>query len=867
MAKVKNQKALQEMEENLKKVEDSFAKYFEALEAHGYGSDETLKYSKEYGEAMCDALESASKTGDTKEVDRAVFKAREIMAKAGMTYDDIDWETIGFFKAAEEKKRIMEAVTFDDPIQTDGSEIPVTGNPLEDQLADAHDAAQYSSQLMEETIEDFMAMDDSLQALENALKAMNEMSDEEKQAFAMVIQTAVVESKIREGKVVPLSSEEIARISSENVEAFNKAQAVLASHNAQHPVRYAAGQVKEAFMQAAASLAAMGCIRENMQKNVDVAKAAGLDYQSAYQKALESLKTAGKGAAVMAGNAFDASKAAISRKYVTLATSASNIYATAVQNLHEGWMKAKESMGKALHTATKAVDMGLEAITLGGWSRFCTKMEERAEKNIELGHYNFNWSLEKQKSRGFEGGRELFGANLDDNKLTAFVEKMKNLFASKFTRAHSKMAGIPENAMADYWNSVKEPVWGAGTGERTAASGVVGKYGATSPMDVLCEKMDEMNKHLAEAYIAANEGFQESLQDIKDTVKENAKEIKDNFKEANDKAVENTKAIANKAANKAKEAGEKAVEGAKDLGDKAVQTGKAAGAAVVGAAVVAKGKVEDGAKYVSKKVLDAAEYAKQIAKATAEAAKETAGKVVAGAKKAKDAVAGAAREVAAQSVEAVGKFKSWCYSKDEALYGKIASYISQRERLTASAMAVLQKDIENAEKNIEKLSDDIASITSKKFDKQYQLGETLQEMKNTLIAQAAKGNDSVEVTQALSVIAKAEAAGQRSADRANGVEKIIHIMRNAGVIITDEAQVISARAAETRASKKMASMEAKLANLGDKSERFATKAEQAKEASKEVGINFHDMAEKIRAGRPDPRDGGKVEEDEGHEMV
>ena len=209
MANVKNQKALQEMEENLKKVESSFAKYYEALEANGYGSDETLKYSKEYGEAMYDALESASKTGDTKEVDRVVFKVREIMANAGMSYEEIDMETIGLFKAAEEKKSIMEAVTFDDPIQTDGSEIPVTGNPLEDQLADAHDAANYSSQLMEETIEDFMAMDDSLQALENALKAMNEMSDEEKQAFATVIQTAVVESKIREGKVVPLSSEEL----------------------------------------------------------------------------------------------------------------------------------------------------------------------------------------------------------------------------------------------------------------------------------------------------------------------------------------------------------------------------------------------------------------------------------------------------------------------------------------------------------------------------------------------------------------------------------------------------------------------------------------------------------------------------------
>lgn len=392
-------------------------------------------------------------------------------------------------------------------------------------VLDLDDSAKASTEVLDQVEQEVNEMDEKLVALEKLNNYLSEMSVEEIEAMTELISNATVSQGLKDA---PITNEVKDAMAQEQAE--NMAKAVSAAYDAKHPVKFALGQM-------GASLSVVKNIPSQMRDNIAVARAAGLDCNT-------SLQNAALAVSAKTTDAFNATKSSISRNATKIATGATEIYNKAVENTVSAWEKGKVKMENFMHKATKAFDIGMEAITLGGWSRLCTSAALRADVAHKNENYNYNKQLRNSNSKGFEGGRKLFGVNLDDNKLVGAKEKAVNFLATAFTRLHGNMEGLETTKglsnegrvdrnqdFVDYWKEVKGSVWDKASDVREEASGVKGNLGATSPMDVLAGKVKELSDSITRTYKSADEKMHKVADKTSDVCKKMADSTKTFFKE------------------------------------------------------------------------------------------------------------------------------------------------------------------------------------------------------------------------------------------------------------------------------------------------------------------------------------------------
>lgn len=372
-----------------------------------------------------------------------------------------------------------------------------SGDPSANDLLDIVENVEASTEILDQVEQEVDEMSEKLELVSQLNKKFEDMSVDELKEMNEQITRASVNQEMMNA---PLSNEAREALAKEQAE--NMAKAVIASQNAQHPIKFAIGQI-------GACLGAIKNIPDQMRTNIDVARAAGLDCNTALENAATVItaKTTG---------AFYSTKDSISRNATKLAEGAADLYHSAVDNAQSSWEKGKAKMENFLHKAIKAFDIGMEAITLGGWSRLCVNAAIRADMFDENRNYKYNKQLENAERQGFKDGRKLFGVNLDDNKVVNAKESVLNFLSTAFVSLHEGM-DIKEPSyegilnFVDYFEDVKSKVWTDASDIREKASGVKGDYGVTSPMDVLCEKTRQVSDSISKAYKGANDGMQAAI--------------------------------------------------------------------------------------------------------------------------------------------------------------------------------------------------------------------------------------------------------------------------------------------------------------------------------------------------------------------
>lgn len=410
-----------------------------------------------------------------------------------------------------------------DSSKIDVQSVYASGDANANTVLDLVESAEASTELLNQVENEVNEMDAKVQALEQLYAAANNLTTEEIAAMTNLMTSASLKNELQNA---PLSNEAKDAIAQDQAEKM--AEALIASDNARHPIRFA-------FEQMGASLQVVRNIPAQMRDNIQVAQAAGLDCNTALQNASHAI-------CAKTTDAYNATKSCISRTATKVATGATELYNKAVENTVSAWEKGKVKMENFVHKSTKAFDIGMEAITLGGWSRFCTNAAIRADIANHNGNYDYNKKLRTANEKGFEGGRELFGANLDNNKLVNATEKAKNFLATAFTKFHGKMEGLDtnkgltnegrvdrNNQFISYWKDVKGTVWEKGSDVRENASNIKGNFDATSPMDVLAGKTKELTMDAAKMYKSADEKMHKGIDAVKEAPKKVAEGTKSFF--------------------------------------------------------------------------------------------------------------------------------------------------------------------------------------------------------------------------------------------------------------------------------------------------------------------------------------------------
>ena len=394
-------------------------------------------------------------------------------------------------------------------------------NPYANDVLDLMDSANASTEILDDIEKEVDEMDEKLTALEELNNYFSEMSVDEIKAMAELVSNATVNQELQNAPITNEVREQLAKDQAESM-----ANAINAAYDAKHPIKFAFGQM-------GASLSVIKNIPSQMRDNITVARAAGLDCNTSLQNAAIAI-------ASKTTDVFNATKSSISRNATKIANGTVEIYNKAVENTVSAWEKGKSKMENLIHKATRGFDIGMEAITLGGWSKFCTNAAIRADIANKNGNYNYNKQLVNAEKKGFEGGKKLFGVNLDDNKLVGIKEKAVNFLATAFTRLHGNMEGLETNKglsnegrttrnqeFVDYWKDTKGIVWGKASDVREEASGVKGNFGSTSPMDVLASKAKEVSDGATNMYKTADKKMHTGF----DAAKEMGNKTKDFFKE------------------------------------------------------------------------------------------------------------------------------------------------------------------------------------------------------------------------------------------------------------------------------------------------------------------------------------------------
>lgn len=408
-------------------------------------------------------------------------------------------------------------------IKIDVQKVYESGDPYANDVLDLVDSVEASTEILNQVEQEVNEMDERLEAIEALNNRLNEMSMEELSKMNEMLSNSTLNQELMNAPITNEIREAIAQEQAENM-----AKAIIGADNAKHPIKFALSQM-------GASLNVVKNIPSQMRDNIAVARAAGLDCNT-------SLKNAASAVSAKTTDAFQSTKSNLSRNATKIATGATEIYHKSVDNVVRAWEKSKVKMENFTHKATKAFDIGMEAITLGGWSRFCTDAAIRANVAHKNGNYDYNKQIRKANEKGFEGGRTLFGVNIDDTKYVRGKEKAFNFLATAFTRIHGNMEGLETSKklsdegrtsrnqdFVDYWKDVKGTVWSKSSDVREEASGIKGNLGSTSPMDVLAGKTKELSLGATTLYKKADEKVQNGIVAAKEIPKKVAEGTKSFF--------------------------------------------------------------------------------------------------------------------------------------------------------------------------------------------------------------------------------------------------------------------------------------------------------------------------------------------------
>lgn len=319
--------------------------------------------------------------------------------------------------------------------------------------------------------------------------------------------------------------------------AKKDARSDLASNNAQHPVRFAAGSAVAAL---AAAVSAIKDIPKQYMEERKIAEEAGKD-------ATTSLENAGKAVA----ERFAGIRAS-AKEHLSISEKVCAIYSGAVGKMHDLWhQKAKPAIAKAVKTAVKGFDISMEFISRGAWSKSCyEKMMHVAEAKAKSERY--------QDKMKFADKLAAFSVDLHCKLAGINYQPVDTISPTGYVNA----GGAIEGSATGYWHDVKKTVWSnefegqqIGRDDALGRRTVEGVAGVVSPHDIAVAK-SEYRKD--KSYMLVKQ-FEEGVSAM---VKGAAREVAKTGKEIGETLGEIGKRVGGTVQNMATEAAGMAVAGA-----------------------------------------------------------------------------------------------------------------------------------------------------------------------------------------------------------------------------------------------------------------------------------------------------------------
>lgn len=200
------------------------------------------------------------------------------------------------------------------------------------------------------------------------------------------------------------------------------------------------------------------------------------------------------------------------------------------------WEKVKSFTDNAIHKVTKGLDIGLEAMSLGDWSRFCSKMEDK----------NFNIQKSKDGKNIFNNSTKTTRKmNLEEKAITMFYKlhtKMQgNAYVNGSDYDMSSASGSAQFAKDDggafrdhhdYWKDIKQKVWGDKFTDMAKNLTSIDNFGVVSPSDFSHAKIEQLKENLHKDITKTKESIDNFKASTVSFVKEAPGKIKDAFKHA-----------------------------------------------------------------------------------------------------------------------------------------------------------------------------------------------------------------------------------------------------------------------------------------------------------------------------------------------
>lgn len=231
-------------------------------------------------------------------------------------------------------------------------------------------------------------------------------------------------------------------------------EAIIAAEKSKHPISYALG--------------VLGSIPEELRQARDIAKNAGLDYQNSLEKAAKTAMT-------KTTSFYQGAKSTTLEQIQGITESAASIYKEACNHFSEIVENAKTSTRSAIATITKWSDTVLDAVTLGGWSNFCEKIESIANdktirKNGGVGVNTYEGrilAIMQKDPNGLIANRECekFYGHKESNdnfyKGVTFNEKIDENVCSAIMKLRTwALSGDKNYDSKTYWSEIDQNIFG-----------------------------------------------------------------------------------------------------------------------------------------------------------------------------------------------------------------------------------------------------------------------------------------------------------------------------------------------------------------------------------------------------------------------
>lgn len=384
----------------------------------------------------------------------------------------------------------------------------IVGEESINKILDIAEGVGYSESTLNQVTSEVDAVDNKIATLSELSENLADISNED---LSELMKSMNAEMDKRES-TIPLTNEQVEFI--KQAKAQQTADAILAANDAKHPIKFTMNQM-------VASLKTMKEIPNQMRQNIAIANAAGLDCNSA-------LKNAANSALEVTTNALKVPKDIIVSGYNTVAETSAGIYHKAVENVAKEWEKAKSFANNALHKITKGLDIGLEAMSLGAWSRFCSKMEAK--------HYDIKSSMIMDNSKNMSPKES---AIVMFHKLHS---KMQGNFYTPVTGydLSSASGGVQfqkDNKKAfddhiDYWKDIKQKIWGDKFKNMAKDLTLTDNFGIASPSDISHAKIEQLKENFHKNATKTKELASNFKASTISFAKEAPGKIKDAFKNA-----------------------------------------------------------------------------------------------------------------------------------------------------------------------------------------------------------------------------------------------------------------------------------------------------------------------------------------------